>query len=78
MSDHLPSDPELDLAELYLDIGDLFQAHFEHWAQEADLEPNPIMRRELEGIAADAMLIANSARADADDLLRDYDDGFGS
>jgi hypothetical protein len=71
MSGHLPTDPELDLAELWLDIGDLFQAQFEHWAQEADDEPNPVLRKELAGIAADAMAIANAARADADDLMRE-------
>ncbi len=74
MSNHLPMDPELDLAELWLDIGDLFQAHYERWAQEADDEPNPILGKELAGIAADAMAIANAARADADDLMRDYND----
>jgi hypothetical protein len=78
MSGHIPTDPELDLAELWLDIGDLFEAQFERWAQEADNEPHPVLRKELEGIAADAMAIANAARADADDLLRDYDDGFES
>jgi hypothetical protein len=31
----------------------------------------------IEEIAADAMLIANSARADADDLMREFDDGTG-
>jgi hypothetical protein len=78
MSAHLPTDPELDLAELWLDIGDLFEAQFERWSREADVEPNPVLRRELEGIAADAMAIANSARADADDLMRDCDDDFRS
>jgi hypothetical protein len=61
MSGQMGSDPELDLAELWLDIGDLFEAHFERWAQEADDEPNPILRKELAGIAADAMAIANAA-----------------
>ena len=74
MSGQMGSDPELDLAELWLDIGDLFEAHFERWAQEADDETNPILRKELAGIAADAMAIANAARADADDLMRDYND----
>ena len=73
MSDHMPSDPELDLAKLYLDLGDLFEKHFEHWAQQADDEPNPALRQELSEIAADAMAIANAARADADDLMREYD-----
>jgi hypothetical protein len=74
MSGRIPTDPELDLAELWLDIGDLFEAQFERWSREADVEPNPVLRKELAGIAADAMNIANAARADADDLMRDYDD----
>jgi hypothetical protein len=73
MSGMAPDDPELKLAEHWLDIGDLFEAQFEYWAQQADDEPNPILRRELAGIAADAMAIANAARADADDLLWDYE-----
>jgi hypothetical protein len=67
------NDPELDQAEVWLDIGDLMERQFEHWSQQADVEPNLVLRKELEEIAADAMAIANSARADADDILRDYD-----
>jgi hypothetical protein len=77
MSAHLPTDPELDLAELWLEIADLMERQFEHWSRQADDEPHPALRRELEGIAADAMVIANSARADADDILWDYGDGGG-
>jgi hypothetical protein len=73
MSDEMHDDPELELAEHWLDIGDLFEAQFERWAQEADDEPNPILRKELAEIAADAMAIANAARADADDILWEYD-----
>jgi hypothetical protein len=73
MSGHIPTDPELDLAELWLDIADLFERQFEFWSRQADDETHPVLRREMEGIAADAMLVANSARADADDLMRDYD-----
>jgi hypothetical protein len=73
LSNHIPTDPELDLAELYLDLGDLFERQYEYWAQASDDEPNPVLRQEMAEIAADAMAIANSARADADDLLRDYD-----
>jgi hypothetical protein len=78
MSGQLPTDPELDLAELYLDLGDMFEWQFEYWMRQADDEPRPRLRALIEEIAADAMLIANAARADADDLMRDYDDGFGS
>jgi hypothetical protein len=73
MHDRIPTDPELELAELWLDIGDLFERQFEYWSRQADDEPHPVLRREMEGIAADAMAVANSARADADDLLREYD-----
>jgi len=59
------TDPELGLAEAYLDLGDLF----EYWSRQADDEPNPILRAEMDGIAADAMAIANSARADTDAIL---------
>jgi hypothetical protein len=67
------TDPELDLAKAYLDLGDIFQAQFEYWSRQADDEPNPILRMEMEGIAADAMAIANSARADADAILWEFD-----
>lgn len=73
MNDHIPTDQEMDLAELWLNIGDLMERQFEHWMQQADDEPHPVLRKEMHGIAADAMLAANSARADADDLMRDYD-----
>jgi hypothetical protein len=63
------SDPELDLAELWLDLGDMFEAQFEFWSRQADDEQNPILRAEMDGIAADAMAIANSARADTDAIL---------
>jgi hypothetical protein len=66
-------DPGLDLAELYLDLGDMFEEQFEYWSRQADDEPHPRLRKLIEEIAADAMLIANSARADADDILFDYE-----
>jgi hypothetical protein len=69
--------PELDLAELYLDLGDLAERQFEYWAQAADDEPHPLLRRLMHEIAADAVLLANAARADADDLLYDYDNEAG-
>jgi hypothetical protein len=73
MTARLPTDKELDLAELWLDIADLMERQFEVWSQRADDEPHPVLRREMEGIAADAMRVANSARADADDILWEYD-----
>ena len=74
MSGPLDQDPEQDLAEHWLDIGDIMQSQYEYWMQQADTEPVPLLRVMLEEIAADAMLIANTARAAADDLLREYDD----
>jgi hypothetical protein len=73
MTGPIPNDPELDLAEAYLDLGDLFERQFEYWSRQADDEPNPILRAEMDGIAADAMTIANSARADADAILWEFD-----
>jgi hypothetical protein len=67
MSGHIPTDPELDLAE----------RQFEYWAQAADDEPHPLLRRMMYEIAADAVRLINAARADADDILYDYDDGTG-
>jgi hypothetical protein len=78
MSNETPRDPELYQAEVWLDIGDLMERQFEYWSRQADVEPNLVLRKELEEIAADAMAIANAARADADDLLWEYDDDFGS
>jgi hypothetical protein len=68
-------DPELALAELCLDAADRAQAHFERLSQRADEAPTARLREILVGAAADEMVFANRMRADADDLLWDYDDG---
>jgi hypothetical protein len=75
MSDPMDRDPELDLAELCLDAADQAQAHFERLSQRADEAPTPRLRDILARAAADEMVFANRMRADADDLLWDYDDG---
>jgi hypothetical protein len=75
MSDPMDRDPELDLAELCLDAADLAEAHFERLSQRADEAPTPRLRDILARAAADEMVFANRMRADADDLLWDYDDG---
>jgi hypothetical protein len=75
MSDRAGSDPELDMAELCLDAADRAQAHFERLSQRADEAPTPKLRTILARAAADEMVFANRMRADADDLLYDYDDG---
>lgn len=75
MSDPMSRDPELELAELCLDIADIFELQFEYWSLQADDETHTRLRVLIEKIAADAMLIANSARADAHKLLGDYDAG---
>jgi hypothetical protein len=77
MSDRMSSDPELDLAELCLDAADRAEMMFEHWAQRADESPSPRVREILAKLAADEMVFANRMRADADDLMREFDDGFG-
>jgi hypothetical protein len=77
MIDPVHHDPELDLAELCLDAADQAQAHFERLSQRADEAPSPRLRDILARAAADEMVFANKMRADADDLLWDYDDGFG-
>jgi hypothetical protein len=74
MGGHANSDPELDLAEFCLDVGDLMESRFEVWMRHADAETHPQRRRMMENVAADAMALANAARADADDLLWEYDD----
>jgi hypothetical protein len=74
MTGRLPTDPELELAELWLDLADIMQDRYEYWAQAADDEPHPLLRQMMHEIAADVVLLVNSARADADDLLWDYDD----
>jgi hypothetical protein len=75
MSDPVGNDPELDLAELCLDAADRAEAHFEYLSQRADEAPTPKLRDILARAAADEMVFANRMRADADDLLWDYDDG---
>jgi hypothetical protein len=75
MSGSVGRDPELDLAELCLDAADRAEAHFERLSQRADEAPTPRLREILARAAADEMVFANRMRADADDLLYDYDDG---
>lgn len=75
MSDGTNRDPELDLAELCLDVADMFERHFEYWSQQANDEPRHTLRVLLNKLASESMLLANEARAGADDLLFDYDDG---
>jgi hypothetical protein len=75
MSERMHHDPEMDLAELCLDAADRAQAHFEYLAQRADEAPTPRLRDILARAAAAEMVFANRMRADADDLLWDYDDG---
>jgi hypothetical protein len=77
MGDRMGRDPDLGSAELYLDLADMFQARFEYWSRQADDEHHPPLRRLIEEIAA-AMLIANLARENAGDLLREYDNGAGN
>jgi hypothetical protein len=75
MNSPINYDPEMDLAELCLDAADWAEAHFERLSQRADEVPTPRLREILAGAAADEMIFANRMRADADDLLWDYDDG---
>jgi hypothetical protein len=75
MIDPIGSDPEMDLAELCLDAADRAETHFEHLSQQADEAPTPRLRDILARAAAREMVFANRMRADADDLLWDYDDG---
>jgi hypothetical protein len=53
----------------WLNIGDLAERHFEYWMRQADVEPHAVLRVLQEEIAADAVLLANAARAEADGLL---------
>jgi hypothetical protein len=75
MIESVGSDPEMDLTELCLDAADLAEAHFERLSQRADEAPTPRLRDILARAAAAEMVFANRMRADADDLLWDYDDG---
>ena len=75
MSHPMNHDPELDLAELCLDAADHAEQMFEHWSQRADEAMTPRLREVLAKLAAEEMVFANRMRADADDLLWDYDDG---
>jgi hypothetical protein len=74
MIDPVQSDPEMDLAELCLDAADQAEAHFEHLSQRADEAPTPRLRAIFARAADQEMIFANRMRADADDLLYDYDD----
>jgi hypothetical protein len=76
MSESVGSDPDMDLAELCLDAADQAEAHFERLSQRADEAPTPKLREILARAAAAEMVFANRMRADADDLMFDYDDGF--
>jgi hypothetical protein len=75
MIESVSNDPEMDLAELCLDAADQAEAHFERLSQRADEAPTPRLRDILARAAAAEMIFANKMRADADDLLWDYDDG---
>jgi hypothetical protein len=75
MSTPMHHDLELDLAELCLDAADQAESHFERLSQRADEAPTPRLREILARAAAAEMVFANRMRADADDLLWDYDDG---
>lgn len=77
MNSPIGRDPELELAELCLDAADRAEACFEHWSQRADEAPTPRLREILAKLAADEMVFANKMRADADDLLWEYDNGSG-
>ena len=65
--------PELDMAELCIEAADQAEASFERLSQRADEAPTPRIRDILARAAADEMLFANAMRADADDLMWDYD-----
>jgi hypothetical protein len=75
MIESVSNDPEMDLAELCLDAADQAEAQFERLSQRADEAPTPRLRDILARAAAAEMIFANKMRADADDLLWDYDDG---
>lgn len=75
MTDRMDRDPELDFAELCMDAADRAEQMFEHWFQRADEAPSPRVRKILAKLAAEEMVFANQMRADADDLMWDYDDG---
>jgi hypothetical protein len=49
-----------------------------YWSQQADDEPRHTLRVLLNKLASESMLLANEARAGADDILFEYDDGFGN
>jgi hypothetical protein len=68
------SERDPDLAELWLDIGDMAERQFEVWMRMADVDPHPALRQLLHEIAADAVQLANAARAEADDLLWEFDE----
>jgi hypothetical protein len=53
----------------------LISLHFEYLSQRADEAPTPRLRAILARAAAEEMVFANAARAHADDLIYDYDDG---
>jgi len=75
MNSPMNHDPELELAEICLDSADRAEANFEHWFQRADEAPTPRLRAIMSRAAAEEMVFANAARAHADALLWDYDDG---
>ena len=73
MSDHMDKDPALGLAELWLDFARAMEIQFEVWAQQADLEPDPVLVRMIQQVASDAMTTANSTRAAAAHLMREIE-----
>jgi hypothetical protein len=66
-----------ELISLWLAIADRAELQFEHWMQRADNEPEPCLRVLQEEMAADAMKVSNSARADAERVLREYEAAGG-
>jgi hypothetical protein len=75
MNDRMVGVPEL--ISLWLAIADRAELQFEHWMQQADDEPRPYLRVLQEEIAADSMNVSNTARADAERVLREYEAAGG-
>lgn len=70
-------DPEMELADLYLQAASVMRTQFEWWmvlADRAGIDGDPVRQLQYEAIAMNALDICNAAQADADLLLYDYDD----
>jgi hypothetical protein len=77
MSDGKRNDPEIELAEIYLQTASVMKTQFEWWwvlADRAGDNGDPELQLKYMAIAMDALDIARHATADADLLLYDYDD----